>query len=207
VKKPSTESNDSIQAQVEQLTAEAKQLNLLGKEAQALEIYRKASLLMPGAPWLQHRTAELARRLKQSDIAAQHYRRAAAAFIGAGFPKRALAPYRNAWAILVVALPENASAFITLTLNLADLQRQLGAPDEATTSIARANDALRAAGCNEQVPAPAVLEAGAPLAPEVPPEASTAGSDPPAAPKSGVKPSPKPVALGFLAGFRGIMKP
>ncbi|HTA89431.1 MAG TPA: hypothetical protein VK745_07645, partial [Polyangiaceae bacterium] len=114
--KPPPKPSDTIQAQVEQLTAEAKKLSSAGKEAQALEAYRKAAELMPGAPWLQHRTAELARKLKQPVVAALHYRRASAAFIGAGFPKRALGPLRSAWALGVAALPANPPGFVALTL-------------------------------------------------------------------------------------------
>src|SRR5258708_9180389 len=118
VSKQPQKSTDTIQARVEQLTDEAKKLSSQGKETAALETYRKAAELMPGAPWLQHRTAELARKLKQSDVAAHHYRRAGAAVLGAGFPKRALAPLRAAWALYVQALPTHPAALASLTLDL-----------------------------------------------------------------------------------------
>ncbi|HEY4106317.1 MAG TPA: hypothetical protein VGM44_20600, partial [Polyangiaceae bacterium] len=120
--------NETIQARVERLTTEAKHFASAGKDAPALEAYRRASELMPGAPWLQHRTAELARKLKQYEVAAEHYRRAGSAFIGAGFPKRALGPYRTAWGLYLAALPQNPSAFVALTLELAELQGTLGFP-------------------------------------------------------------------------------
>src|SRR5450432_815494 len=135
VSKPPPNPNDTIQVQVERLTSQAKKLSSAGKEAQALETYRKAAELMPGAPWLQHRTAELARKLKQPDVAAQHYQRAGAAFIGAGFPKRALAPLRSAWALHGAALPQNPSNFVALTRTRVELQRELGLSAEAVLSI------------------------------------------------------------------------
>ena len=191
--------NEAIQAQVEQLTAEAKKLSGVGKEAQALEVYRKAAELMPGAPWLQNRTAELARKLRQPSIAAQYYRRAGAAFIGAGFPKRALGPLRNAWTLLVGALPAHPSAFISITLDLAELQRELGFPADGALSITSANEELRAAGCVER--APALSE----LAPHRDDEPLRA-SDPSVPPESRVTHRPEADGLGILARFRLALK-
>src|SRR4051812_27518426 len=140
---------------------------------------------MPGAPWLQHRTAELARKLKQPGVAAHHYRRAGAAFIGAGFPKRALGPLRNAWTLSVAALPSNPGAFISLTLDLVELQRDLGFGADGALSIANANEELQAAGCAERVPGLSDL-------PERGNEKPLRASDPNIAPESGVTPSPEP---------------
>ena len=137
---------------MEALTVAAKKLNSTGKEAQALEAYKTAAGLMLGAPWLQHRTAELARKLRQPEVASLHYRRAAAAFIRAGFPKRALAPLRTAWQVSVASLPGDASAFITITLELANVQRELGFASEAKLSLINANQALRASGSPDRVP-------------------------------------------------------
>jgi hypothetical protein len=159
------------------LAAEAKKHNATGNEALALECYKEAASLMLGAPWLQHRTAELARKLKQLDVAALHYRRAAAAFIAAGFPKRALSPLRNAWQASLSALPEHTEELIAVTLELAHAQRELGFGPEAALSIANANQALRASGSKERMPAAA--EAG-------PPE-------------SGINPTGQPSARELLA--------
>jgi hypothetical protein len=200
VSKPPPKPSDTIQAQVEQLTAAAKKLNGTGKEAQALETYRKAAELMPGAPWLQHRTAELARKLKQPDVAAQHYRRAGAAFIGAGFPKRALGPLRTAWALRVAALPADPSGFVALTLDLAELQSDLGFAADGAVSIAHANEALNAASCSERVPALAELPARES-------ERPLRASDPGIPPESGVKPSSLAGPSGILARFRAALKP
>ena len=145
-------SPESPQARVEVLAAEAKKHSAAGHEAMALECYKQAASLMLGAPWLQHRTAELARKLKQLDVAAVHYRRAAKAFTGAGFPKRALSPLRNAWQASLSALPEDADSFISVTLELAHAQRELGFGPEAALSVANANQALIASGSQDRVP-------------------------------------------------------
>jgi hypothetical protein len=152
-------SPESPQARVELLAAEAKKHSGAGNETAALECYKQAASLMPGAPWLQHRTAELARKLKQLEVAAIHYRRAAAAFIAAGFRKRALSPLRNAWQASLSTLPEHSELFIAVTLELAHAQRELGFGPEAALSIASANQALRASGSQERVPAAAETEA------------------------------------------------
>src|SRR6478609_3600109 len=143
---------DPVQLQVETLTALAKKLSGEGKEPQALEAYKQASGLMLGAPWLQHRTAELARKLKLPEVAALHYRRAAAAFIRAGFPKRALSPLRCALQLNVPRLPASASAFIALSVELATVQRQLGFSSDAKLTLSNANLALEASGSAVRVP-------------------------------------------------------
>ena len=157
----SPDSNDSVQAQVEALIAVAKKLNGEGNELQALEAYKTAASLMLGAPWLQLRTAELARKLHQPESATQHYRRAASAFIRAGFPKRALAPLRAAWQVAASLLPRDVSSFITITLELTNVQRELGLSADAKTMLGNANQALRAAGSTESVPLNLELERSA----------------------------------------------
>jgi len=145
-------SPESPQARVELLAVEAKKHNAAGNAQAALECYKEAASLMLGAPWLQHRTAELARKLKQLDVAAIHYRRAAAAFIAAGFPKRALSPLRNAWQASLSELPDQSEAFIAVTLELAHAQRDLGFGPEAALSVSNANQALRASGSRQRMP-------------------------------------------------------
>ena len=178
--------DDSVQRQVEALTVSAKKLSSSGKEAQALEAYKTAAGLMLGAPWLQNRTAELARKLRQPEVAALHYRRAAAAFIRAGFPKRALAPLRTAWQVCVGLLPAEASAFITITLELANVQRELGLANDAKQSLLNANQALRASGSNDRVPTGIDLERRPGHPPAVaestqPPESGDQHNPPPSA--------------------------
>jgi hypothetical protein len=192
--------DDSLQTQVEALTDAAKRLSSTGKEAQALEAYKQAAGLMPGAPWLQNRTAELARKLRQPEVAALHYRRAAAAFIRAGFPKRALAPLRTGWQVSVALLPGDTSAFITTTLELANVQRELGLGSDAKLSIMNANQALRASGSPDRVPSPEL---------EQRPSSPPADRDSSQPPDSGVqKHSQTPPARDeMLSRLRASVKP
>ena len=188
-----------VQAQVEALTAVAKKLNGEGKEAQALEAYKTASGLMPGAPWLQHRTAELARKLKQPEAAALHYRRAAVAFISAGFPKRALAPLRMAWQVSIALLPHDTSGFITVALELANVQRELGFPADAKLTQNNSNQALRSSGSSERVPTAAEFEL----------RSTRASQNPDAAqpPESGVKSlAPPASSSGILSRLQAAVK-
>ena len=170
-----------MQSQVEALTAVAKRLSGEHKEAQALEAYKTAAGLMLGAPWLQHRTAELARKLRQPEVAAFHYRRAAAAFIRAGFPKRALAPLRMAWQVSVALLPGDAAGFVTVATELASVQRELGFASDARLSLTNTNQALKAAGCSERMPSAAEFEVRS-TRPPAPRDSSRP-------PDSGIKPS------------------
>ncbi len=187
-----------MQQQVEALTAVAKKLSGEGKDAQALEAYKTASGLMLGAPWLQHRTAELARKLKQSEVAALHYRRAAAAFIRAGFPKRALAPLRIAWQVSVPLLPGNASAFSSLSLEFANVQRELGFATDAKLTLTNSNLALEASGSAERVPTAEQLEQSKSKPP------AAAGSEPP---ESGVVGSLQPSSASLLSRLEAALRP
>jgi hypothetical protein len=185
-----------VQEQVETLIAVAKKLTSEGNEAQALETYKTASGLMLGAPWLQHRTAELARKLKQPEVATLHYRRAAAAFIRAGFPKRALTPLRTAWQLSVPLLPKAASPFITVSMELANVQRELGFAADAKTTLTNANLALEASGSAERVPTLAELEKNQ--------GKLAAGSEPP---DSGVITSVPSSTSSMLSRLESAVKP
>jgi len=195
IAKPS-KSTESVQEQVETLIAVAKKLTSEGNEAQALETYKTASGLMLGAPWLQHRTAELARKLKQPDVATLHYRRAAAAFIRAGFPKRALSPLRTAWQLSVPLLPSKASAFITVSLELANVQRELGFVSDAKLTLSNSNLALEGSGSADRVPTFAELEQRKSKPPT--------GSEPP---DSGVVTSVQSAPSSVLSRLEGAVKP
>jgi hypothetical protein len=189
---------DAVQQQVETLIAVAKKLTAEGKDAQALETYKTASGLMLGAPWLQHRTAELARKLKQPEVATLHYRRAAAAFIRAGFPKRALSPLRTAWQLAIPLLPGNASPFITVSLELANVQRELGFTADAKLTLINSNLALETSGRTERVPTLAQVQQsnGNP--------SLKSGSEPP---DSGVVTSVQSAPAGLLSRLDGAVKP
>ena len=192
----SSKTSESVQQQVEALTVVAKKLSGEGKEAQALEAYKTAAGLMLGAPWLQHRTAELARKLKQPEVAALHYRRAAVAFIRAGFPKRALSPLRSALQMSVARLPSSASAFITLSIELANVQRELGFVTDAKLTLSNADLALEASGSADRVPATALLDS--------PRKAQAEHSEPP---DSGFITSAQSAPGNLFSRLQGLVKP
>lgn len=145
-----------VEAQVERWTAEAKKLAESGKEAAALDLYRRAADELPGAPWLQHRTAELARKLKKNDAAITYFRKAATAFQIADFSKRAVAPLRTAWSLAIDGLPGTSRLLVELAVELMQLHRRLGFAADATVTFERTNAALRTRGFSEI--APHVLE-------------------------------------------------
>lgn len=136
----------SLHEQVERWGAEARRLAETGREVAALDLYRQAADAMPGAPWLQQRTAELARKLRQNEVAISYYLRSSAAFIGAGFAKRAVAPLRAAWTTAREGLPRSAAQFTEITGELARVQRRLGLLADASVTIEYANDAFRRFG-------------------------------------------------------------
>lgn len=137
------------EAQVERWTAEAKKLADSGKEAAALDMYRRAADELAGAPWLQHRTAELARKLKKNDVAITYFRRAATAFQIADFSKRAVAPLRTAWTLAIDGLPATSKALVDVAVELMQVHRRLGFAADATVTFERTNAALRNRGFSE----------------------------------------------------------
>jgi hypothetical protein len=141
-----------LEAQVERWTAEAKKLTDAGKDAAGLELYRRAADELPGAPWLQHRTAELARKLKRGDVAIIYFRRAATAFQIAEFPKRAVAPLRTAWSLAIEGLPAMSRLLVEIATELVQLHRRLGFAADATVTFERTNSVLRAHGFSELGP-------------------------------------------------------
>jgi hypothetical protein len=152
-----------LEAQVERWTAEAKKLTDAGKDAAGLELYRRAADELSGAPWLQHRTAELARKLRQNDIAIIYYRRAATAFQMAEFPKRAIAPLRTAWSLAIEGLPGTSKLLVDVATELMQLHRRLGFAADASVTLERTNAVLRGLGFSQiaphalEVPLPATL--------------------------------------------------
>jgi hypothetical protein len=144
-----TDAHSALQAQVERWGAEAKRLADSGREVAALDLYRKAADALPGAPWLQHRTAELARKLKRNDLAIVYFMRSADGFVKASFPKRAVAPLRAAWSVAREGMPRTSDQFIQISHDLARLQAGLGLAADASVTLDYANDALRRAGFRE----------------------------------------------------------
>lgn len=145
------DTRERLQQQVEEWCAEAKRLGDCGRDADALAVYRQAADAMPGAPWLQQRTAELARKLHMSEVAIVHFRRAAAAFQTAGFQKRSFTPLRAAWTVARHALPDSTPLFVELSRELAELQTSLGLAADASVTLEYANEALRRAGVRDLV--------------------------------------------------------
>jgi tetratricopeptide (TPR) repeat protein len=145
-------SRRELEAKVERWTAEAKRHLETGDESGALGLYRKAADELPGAPWLQHRTAELARKLKQTDAALLYYRRAATAFQLAEFPKRAIAPLRTSWTMAVESLPATSKPLVDIALDLIRIQKRLGLAADAQVTLERTNAALRGRGFSELSP-------------------------------------------------------
>ena len=142
----------SREARIESLIAEAKKLLEAGDDTRALDLYRLAADELPGAPWLQHRTAELARKLKQREVAIVYFRRAATAFQMAEFSKRAVAPLRTAGSLSVEGLPGTSKPLVELASELIQLQRRLGYAADASVTFERTNAALRARGFSELGP-------------------------------------------------------
>ena len=124
-----------LDAQIERWTSDAKKLMESGKEAAALELYQRA--------------AELARKLRQPDVAIIYFRRAATAFQIADFPKRGVAPLRTAWSLAIEGLPGSSKLLVELGLELMQLHRRLGFAADATVTFERTNAALRARGFSE----------------------------------------------------------
>lgn len=138
-----------LEAQVERWTAEAKKLTDAGKDAAGLELYRRAADELSGAPWLQHRTAELARKLRQNEVAIVYYRRAATAFQMAEFPKRAVAPLRTAWSLAIEGLPGTSKLLVEVATELMQLHRRLGFAADASVTLERTNAVLRGLGFSQ----------------------------------------------------------
>lgn len=189
-----------IEAQVERWTAEAKKLADAGKDAAALELYRRAAEELPGAPWLQHRTAELARKLRKNDVAIVHFRRAATAFQMADFSKRAVAPLRTAWTLAIDGLPATSKLLVEVAVDLMQVHRRLGFAADATVTFERTNAALRGRGFSEigahvleslqQQPAVRASTPPSQLVPpsSSPPPSSRPGGPPSSSPRSDVAP-------------------
>jgi hypothetical protein len=138
-----------LEAQVERWTTEAKKLTDAGKDDAGLELYRRAADELAGAPWLQHRTAELARKLRRNDTAIIYFRRAATAFQMAEFPKRAIPPLRTAWSLAIEGLPGSSKLLVEVATELMQVHRRLGFAADASVTFERTNAVLRNHGFSE----------------------------------------------------------
>jgi tetratricopeptide (TPR) repeat protein len=126
----------------EKLKTEAQALVSAGKPTAALERYARAAEALPDDGWLHHAAGELARRLKQEELAAMYFRKAGVAFVASGLGRYALPPFRNAWLYFQSALPEHAAAFEEVTRELAAVQRQLGFETDANQTEKLSGEAL-----------------------------------------------------------------
>lgn len=148
-----TERPISVRTQAERWGAEAKRLADAGREVAAFDLYRKAADALPGAPWLQHRTAELAHKLKRADLALEYFRRSANGFIKAGFDRRAVAPLRMAWSVAREQLPAMATSLSDVAHELAGLLVRLALVADAEVVRDQTDDALRQARLRSLAPA------------------------------------------------------
>lgn len=202
----SVKQRHQVEVQVEQWIAEAKRLNDAGREVAALDLYRRAADELPGAPWLQHRTGEIARKLKRNDIAIHYYRRAATAFQIADFRKRAVAPLRTAWILAIEGLPVTSRQLVDTAVELVHLYRGLGFAADATVTLERTNTVLRNRGFSEVSPSLAeVAPANSPPPSARAPQPSHVAEARPSAYPSAASPSSHSevvsrVALGGAAG-------
>ena len=107
-------------SEAEALALEAKRFHARGEHEKALALLRQSSDALPGRARVELDTAELARRLGQSEVAVRHYRRAAVAYAQSGFARQALAPLRTALHVELSRLPLSAASVVEITRELAD---------------------------------------------------------------------------------------
>jgi tetratricopeptide (TPR) repeat protein len=138
-----TQRPTTVQGQAESWAAEAKRLADAGRDLAALDLYRKAADLVPGAPWLQLRTAELAKKLNRADLAILYFRRSASGFAKAGFAKRSIPPLRQAWSVAREQLPRMHEEFCDAARELNEALTELNLRADAESLVEQTNDALR----------------------------------------------------------------
>ena len=95
-------------------------------------------------------------------------------------------------------MPSHASAFITISLEFANVQRELGLAADAKVTLTNSNLALEAAGSADRVPTAEQLEQSKSRPPAAP------GSEPP---DSGVVSSVQSSPAGLLSRLEGSVKP
>lgn len=131
---------------LEEVTREVRRLTAQGRDRRALELLRKAADALPRNARLQHDTAELARRLEESELAVHYYRRASEAFANDGFSRHAVAPLRSAWLISKSGLPGSADSFTGIAADLVRLQSDLGFLADARMLLEMTEGAFAKAG-------------------------------------------------------------
>jgi hypothetical protein len=136
----------------EKMKTEAQALVSAGKLTAALELYGRAAELLSNDAWLHHAAGELAKKLKQEELAAMHFRRSGAAFMASGFSRYALPALRSSWLLLRNGLPATAGAYREVTHELAAVQRELGFLTDARMTEQLVSDALDGMGAAEPGP-------------------------------------------------------
>lgn len=136
----------------EKLKTQAQALVSSGKLTAALDVYGRAADALPSDAWLHHAAGELARKLKQNELAATYLRKAGAAFMAGGFSRYALPALRSSWLLLRSALPANAVAYREVTHELAAVQRELGFETDATLTEELGREALESLAASERGP-------------------------------------------------------
>jgi hypothetical protein len=139
------------------MKTEAQALVGAGKLTAALELYGRAAEALPSDAWLHHAAGELAKKLKQDELAAMYFRKSGAAFMASGFSRYALPALRSSWLLFRGELPAAAVAYREVTHELASVQRELGFQTDATLTEELGLEALQghapaARGATESVP-------------------------------------------------------
>jgi hypothetical protein len=124
------------------MKTQAQALVSAGKLTAALEAYGRAAETLSNDAWLHHAAGELAKKLKQNELAAVYFRRAGAAFMATGFNRYALPAFRNSWVLYRTGLPASSRAYREVTRELAAVQRELGFETDATVTEELASSAL-----------------------------------------------------------------
>jgi tetratricopeptide (TPR) repeat protein len=136
-------------AAAERMKTHAQALVSAGKLTAALEAYGRAAETLPNDAWLHHAAGELAKKLKQNELAAAYFRKAGAAFMASGFNRYALPALRNSWVLFRTGLPATSRAYREVTCELAAVQRELGFETDATMTEDVASSALEGSDPSE----------------------------------------------------------
>jgi tetratricopeptide (TPR) repeat protein len=141
-------------SEAEALAIEAKRFHARGEHEKALALLQQSSDALPGRARVELDTAELARRLGQSEVAVRHYRRAATAYAKSGFARQALSPLRTALHIEQSRLPLSATTVAEIARELADALVRQGFAGDARQVIEQSAGAFAERG----LPVPEALK-------------------------------------------------
>lgn len=128
--------------EAESWAKEGRRFHGRGEHHRALELFRRSCEAAPGRSRLELDTAELARRLGKPELAVEHYRRAAAAYLREGLSRHALAPLRTALHLEQSRLPGSADSVTAVAQELAKALVTLGFAADARQVIESAAHAF-----------------------------------------------------------------